>query len=335
MVLAAGAYEFSAAGFEELFGRLEAGVLADVVRLVEVLPLNGFVSNEDEISLGDGLILRPMSDLEMSRAIQFLAVPAEFAGLANSVTVSRFHQWALTIEHRYPLRSYKLGMPTTPKGPLFPVLEEAGERLVAALRISCGGSAVATRPLYLQHEADFPPMVGPTALLSAGGSADVDRPTLLLSPDQITATRELWQILGADAVLSDGALQVALRRFVLAGSKNRVEDRLLDLSICSEALFLKRAGYNRVGKGSQIAVRAEALLAEDELLGVGRGDVEVFMRGVYDLPNAEIHGDSRKARPMRLLDGTTVDRLEPVVEDLVRVLGRAISTVLVEVSQLV
>jgi hypothetical protein len=171
--------------------------------------------------------------------------------------------------------------------------------------------------------------------MSAGGSADDARPTLLLSRDQITATQDLWQILGAHAVVQDGPLQVALRRFVLAGSKSRAEDRLLDLSICSEALFLKRAGYSGVDKGGPIAVRADALLAGDELLGTSPRGVEVFMRRVYDLRNAEIHGDSKKARPMRLLDGTTVDRLESVVEDLARVVGRALSAVLAEVSHLV
>ncbi|CRK59304.1 hypothetical protein [Alloactinosynnema sp. L-07] len=50
--------------------------MVDTVRLVEFIPLNGFTSMA-EIPLPDGMLLRPMTDRQMSRAIQVLAAPAE------------------------------------------------------------------------------------------------------------------------------------------------------------------------------------------------------------------------------------------------------------------
>lgn len=333
MITAAHTYEFSGPGFQTHYSRLEAGLMVDFVRLVEVVPLSGFVSNMGEIALADGLTLRPTSDPQMSKAIQFLAVPAEFAGLANSVTVSRFHQWALTTEHVYPLHTYKLGMPEQPRGPSFPVLEEPAERLVAALRIVCGGSVVASRSIHLQHDDDFPPTIGATASMSAIGVADISRPTLLLGADQSDAVRQVWHMLEEHAIQQDGALQTAIRRFVIGGSRAHAEDRLIDLSICSEALFLKRVGLEGPEKSRPAAKQAELLLAGDPVLGVRTGDVERFMRGASRLRNAVIHGDGLKFESVKLLNRTTTDALDLVVEDLARVLGRAIYRVLLEATR--
>lgn len=54
--------------------------------------------------------------------------------------------------------------------------------------------------------------------------------------------REVYEMLGNPMVREDRSLQVALRRFVFAGSKAQPEDRLIDLVICCEALLLKRHG---------------------------------------------------------------------------------------------
>jgi hypothetical protein len=110
MVVTTRTYVFDEAVFELHYNRLEAGLLADTVRLVEFVPLNGFMATMAEIPLSDGMVLRPMTDRQMSRAIQVLAAPAEFSGGPNSVQVSRFHQWAVTKEQSYPVRSYKQGM---------------------------------------------------------------------------------------------------------------------------------------------------------------------------------------------------------------------------------
>src|SRR6266511_6049331 len=114
MIIATRSYQFDAAEFDLHYSRLEAGLLADVIRLVEFVQLNGFTSNMEQVTLPDGLVLRPMTDPQMSQAIQALAVPAEFSGGANTVQVSRFHQWALTTEQTHPIHSYKLGMPERP-----------------------------------------------------------------------------------------------------------------------------------------------------------------------------------------------------------------------------
>ncbi|MDX8036936.1 hypothetical protein SK803_42645 [Lentzea sp. BCCO 10_0856] len=332
MIIASCSYEFDEAAFELQFERLDAGLRSDSIRFVEFVPLNGFTASMAEIALADGVVLRPMTDRQVSRAIQVLAVPTEFSGGPNSVQVSRFHQWAVTREQSYPARSYKKEMPDQPQAPDFPRLEEPAQRLVTALRIVCGGSVVATRPIHAQHDDDFPPTVEGSAALPTVVAADISRPTQVLIDEQVEAVRDVYEMLGNPVVREDRSLQVALRRFVFAGSKAQPEDRLIDLVICCEALFLKRHGFEGPQKGAPAAANAALLLADDPLLSVGREQVEQFVRAAYRLRSAEVHGDHPIHRSMTLLRGATTEDLARFVEDLGFVVGRALHLVLSELS---
>ena len=332
MIIASRSYEFDEAAFDLQFNRLDAGLRADTIRFVEFIPLNGFTSSMADIALADGVVLRPMTDRQVSRAIQVLAVPAEFSGGPNSVQVSRFHQWAVMREQGYPVRSYKQGMPEQPQAPSFPSLEEPAQRLVTALRIVCGGTVVATRPIHAQHDDDFPPTVDGSAALPAVVAADISRPTQVLTDERAEAVRQVYEMLGNAVVREDRSLQVALRRFVFAGSKAQSEDRLIDLVICCEALFLKRHGVKGPQKGAPAATNAGRFLADDPVLNVGREQVEGFVRAAYRLRNAEVHGDHPVRRSMTLLRGASTEDLARFVEDLGLVVGRALHLVLSELS---
>ncbi len=333
MIVTTRAYEFDDAAFDSHYNRLETGLLADTIRFVEFIPLNGFTSNMAEIALPDGMVLRPMTDWQMSQAIQMLAVPAEFSNGPNSVQVSRFHQWAVTKEQSYPVRSYKQGMPEHPQAPGFPSLEEPAQRLVTALRVVCGGSVVSTRAIHAPHDDGFPFGVEASAVLLVVGVADVNRPTLLLTDQHLDAVRSVYEMLATSAVARDRSLQTAMRRFVLAGSRALPEDRLIDLTICSEALFIKRGNIKGRQKSTLIAEAAGRLLAGDPVLGANREHIERFLKDAYQLRNAEIHGDHPAQRAMTLLSGTKTDDLAHFVEDLTLLLGRAIHRVLTEITR--
>ncbi|WP_410593656.1 hypothetical protein [Amycolatopsis sp. lyj-23] len=330
MIVTTRTYTFDEAVFDLHYNRLEAGLMAEPVRLVEVIPLNGFVATKTEIPLPDGVVLCSMTDRQMSRAIQVLAVPVEFGGGPNSVQVSRFHQWAVTKERSYPVRSYKQGVPEQPQAPSFPSLEEPAARLVTALRVVCGGSAVATRPIHMQHDEDFPHDIEGSAALSAVVFADVNRPTLLLAEDQVDAVLKVYAMLAEPAVVQDRSLQVALRRFVFAGSKPLPADRLIDLNICSEALFIQRNKIKTMKKADTVAVSGGQMLADDPVLGVSRGIIEQFLRKAYLLRNAEIHGNHTSSKTMTLLNGDKTTDLARFVDDLTHLMGRAIQLALAE-----
>lgn len=324
LIVATRAYVFDKALFKQHFHRLDDGLRSDNIRFVEFIPLNGFSSSVSDVDLGDGVVLREMTDRQISHAIRALAVPAESSGGPNSVQVSRLHQWALMREQRYPVHSDKLSSPEPPRGPDYPRIEEPAQRLAMALRIVCGGSVVATRAIHAQHDDDFPPTVGGSAMMSPLAAADIDRPTQLLTDDQVGALLSVYGLLSDPHVGEDRSLQVALRRFVIAGSKALAADRLIDLVICCEALFLKRNGVGGRQKGRPAAAGAERLLAGDPLLQVAPGRIMRFVATAYRLRNVEVHGDHPVRETMTLLNGATTEDLAQFVEDLSVVVGRAL-----------
>lgn len=334
VVTATRSYQFDEDTFDALYRRLEDGLLTEQVHVVEFIPLLAFVAASpfDRVELGNGLVLEPMTDSQISAAIMHGAVPVEFSGGTNSVRLSRFHQWALTTQHTFPVCSAAQGMPAQPVAPPFPTLYQPASRLVKALRIVCGGSAVTTREIQAQHDHDFPLLSDMGAVLSTAEAVDMNRPTLLLTSQDVDAVGEVFTQLHAIAVESDRALQTALRRLVLAGSGSDPADRLVDLILCAEVLFLKRARVTGRQKGTPIAVKAEELLARDAVLDPAPDQIRQFMKHAYDLRNAQMHGDDPATAKLRKLDGSSAQELSVVVDDLERVMRRAVRMVITDTA---
>ncbi|UOX90429.1 hypothetical protein MUY14_07340 [Amycolatopsis sp. FBCC-B4732] len=328
IVLATGTYQVDEDAFEASYARLERGLLAAEIRMVEYVPLNAFITpGLDSIALADGLELQPMTDQQLSTAIRVHAVPGEFGGGPTSFEVSWLNQWALVVERSFPVRSGADELSGIPVAGPFPSLSGPAEQLVRALRIVCGGSVSATRPIHIQHDEDFPFDLGSSAILSPVGLADLDRPTRMDS-DQLGDLREVFRLLADPDVQSNRALQTALRRLVASGSRSVTEDRLVDLMTSAEALFIKLDGVKSKTKGAVIAGGAAALLAEDVVLATSPDKIRAFMSLAYQLRNDEIHGDDPARRPAHLLDGTPTTSLEAIVDDVERVMRRAAHLIL-------
>jgi hypothetical protein len=303
MVLATATYEFDETVFDRFFEAFDRGLASDQVHMVEFLPLNGFDSNEDVILLPDGLVLRRMTDRQMGAA---------------------FDQWALTSARAYPVVA-RHGDSQAPTAPAFPTLDGPARRLVTAIRLVCGGSVVTTRSMLAQSDDEFPIVPSYTAIHSAFDSADNERPTLLMT-DALDQFRAAYIALGSPHVEADQSLQVAIRRLVLAGSRNTDSDRLIDLSVSAEALFIKRANLPRGTKGDKIAAGAANLLAAVSELNAN--SVETVMKALYQARNAEIHGDGQPYAPLYLVSGSPATSLREMLNDAERIMRRAVLLVL-------
>lgn len=190
---------------------------------------------------------------------------------------------------------------------------------------------ITTRPVRAQHDDDLPVDLGEIAALPAIGTADLNPPTQLLSSEEIDTLQEVYRFLGDPAVLANRALQTALRRLVFSGSRSLPEDRLVDLMISAEALFIKRAGIeSRNNKRNPIADGARTLLGDDRVLDTNPNAIRKFMLNAYKLRNAEIHGDDPTLERLTRLDGSQTNTLRDVVEDVERVMRRAMHLVLAE-----
>jgi hypothetical protein len=98
-------------------------------------------------------------------------------------------------------------------------LDEPAERMLAALRLICGGSVVTTRSIHAQADCEFQFLHSGSALLTGFAGADKDRPTIL-STDAIEQFRATYTALAQSVVIADRSLQVAVRRLIHCGARS-------------------------------------------------------------------------------------------------------------------
>jgi hypothetical protein len=123
-------------------------------------------------------------------------------------------------------------------------------------------------------------------------------------------------------------LDAATRRFGYAGERHRPEDRLVDLLICAESLFLSDAGAAQ--ERTELRFRlAQRFAFFTEIDGYKRIDRFRLMRNAYDARSAVVHGGDIAASSLSLPGEGRVSLLKFVdtVEDVLRAaLHRSIET---------
>lgn len=324
LVTRAGGYVWDRAVFQECYTDVEAGLLAPTVRLVQVVPLLGFdLTGDRAIDLGAGLGIRLMSDAELSAVVD-AGLPDQASGNTQYREVSRFYQCALVRHSTHAVCAGGATAAVTPPARL----DECAQRLLIALRLVCGGSVTLGRHLQMQHPDDFDAAPGCTIDRSWSQAPDLGRPTILWSTDDLALIQDIMQRLEHPGVTGDRSLQMAIRRVMAAGALAEPEDRLVDLVIAGEALFIHGAGRmrtktDRSPKRDQIAAGAVDLLTSDPVLGADPDAIEALAKGSYRRRNHEVHADPGPVPQIPLLDGSPAAGLNVALVDLEKVMRRA------------
>lgn len=332
VVEATRAYRFDRDAFEAAYASFETGLLAGTVRLVEYVPLLGFNMSPAlaGTSLPGGLTIRPMSDVELSEAVRVMGIPIGQFTSTNSFNLSRFHQNALVLERSFPVHT---GSDQHPDAAMPSPFDDAARRMITALRVVCGGSVTYGRPMRLQNQDDFDAQRYASAILTEVHHPAEDRPTLLVDRAKVEELHEVYALLGDPRILGMRFLQNALRRLVMAGSRVLPEDRLIDLCITAESLFVHHSGLPRTqNKREHLAAGAKALLTSDPELDTEDRHIEQLIRDAYRRRNTEMHGDIAETELLCLLDGSTTHDLRALVGDLERLLRRTARLFLVRAT---
>lgn len=317
------AYRFDRDTFEAAYAAVEAGLLTETVRLVEYVPLLGFDISPSLAcaSLPDGLTIRPMSDVELSEAVRVMGVPIGQFSSTNSFILSRFHQNALVLERDFPVHS---GSDQHPDAAMRSPFDDAARRMLTTLRVVCGGSVTYGRPMRLQNQEDFDAHRYASAILTEVQHPAEERPTLLVDGAKVEELHEVYALLSEPRILGMRFLQNALRRLVTAGSRVLAEDRLIDLCITAESLFIHHSGLPQTrNKQDHLVAGAKMLLTGDPELDTEDRHIEQLIRDAYRRRNTEVHGDVAATELLCLLDGSTTHDLRALVADLERLLRRS------------
>ncbi|MEU6623352.1 hypothetical protein ABZ926_21635 [Streptomyces litmocidini] len=326
------AYRLDDDAFESAYAAVEAGLFAENVRLVEYVPLLGFDMSHSLAGVGlpDGLVVRPMSDVELSEAVRVMGIPIGQFTSTNSLMLSRLHQNALVLERDLPVHS---GYEQHPDAGAPSPFDAASSRMLLALRIVCGGSVTYGRPMAMQSQDDFDPQRYASSMLTEVQHPAEGRPTLLVEAAKVQELHKVYGLLGEPQIQNQRFLRNALHRLVMAGARAHAEDRLIDLCITAESLFIHHSGLPREhGKQKHLIDGAKSLLAGDPVFSAEGDYIEELISCAYRRRNTEVHGDVAGPGAFRRLDGTTTSDLHALVDDLERIMRRAAHLFLVRAA---
>jgi len=302
--------------FAKDYANFEGFIVGDHFTAITVWPING-LRVEKPLRINDHVLIRPLTDEEISDCIG-----------SGIITVSQSYGLISDRESQY------CGLIYTAKqqkiiGDAEASLDEFNKQeqekaqlledvqIVAALlgitNMRFGGRAeesqgwpagfhmYTTGSIYtISHVARFHPTV--------------------IDYKQAKAFKRTWNLLFAVKRPADQSLYLATRRLAFSEDRIQEDDRLLDLMISAEALYLKDTGSPQ-DKGElkfRLALRA-ASWADPSKVGMTKPEVYKLMKSAYDARSAVAHGGMPDAKLLKHRGQTlTLHEFNKLVESVVR-----------------
>ena len=125
---------------------------------------------------------------------------------------------------------------------------------------------------------------------------------LKLNDEQCAELQRIWRVSHDTQFQQNKAVALAIRRLGFGIQRDRVEDRLIDVFIAAEALYLTDGSGEVKERGElryRLALRA-AVWSEGALDGWTRREVFKHMKAGYDLRSAVAHGSNPKPEDIKL-----------------------------------
>jgi hypothetical protein len=302
------------AAFEAAYAKLEQGLGATTRDVRAFTPLVGLQSELDgPIDLGSGTVIDRLSEDEVVACLTVGAIPTHFDFYADDPPL-----WGIRITRTVPLL---IGpMDEQESGALTAWYEGVrSERTVAmtSLRLARAGRLRPIGNLVVGQEAG--------AVLFDSLAPEVHPfPSYTLQVGDGPVLKQIADELRDSNVRANGSFQNALRRFVDAGQRSGDEDRIIDLMIAAESLFVD----TREGEVTfRMSLNGAWFVGTD---AAERRAVHHLLKSAYGVRSDVVHGNEVTAKSRRRRDGTDRNMSDFVgdVEAIIRAaLRKALPTV--------
>ena len=133
-----------------------------------------------------------------------------------------------------------------------------------------------------------------------------------LSESEVTPFLNLWKLLEKEST----RFEFSIRRFNLAFDRRLQDDRLIDLIIAAEALFLSDTGAKDRGElRFRFSLRAAKFIEHPTYDELG---IYQLMRNAYDARSAIVHGGTPTVTKLPDDDSATLSTFIDAIEEIVR-----------------
>lgn len=303
-----GAGEFDLASFDDLYSAWDAELRSARIREVSIAPLVGLSVQHVPVQLEPGITIDALTDDEISRMLSSGFLPPD-SFHSNYWWVTPSAKYGVRIERDAERRiAESTGSRTAER---WRALTERCEDVLIALRILKAGQvrspgfASFQDCWFLRGSTSFNP------LPDFPFPFDRREPSYWLADEDLAEMPKLFaRYRKAKKV---GPLSVGTRRFAYAADRNRADDRIVDLMIAAEALFLPGTASELA---YQLSLRAACFL--DKSIGAGPVERLRYFKAAYDARSKVAHGHELKPKKLRALGGKDPVSIEEFSRDFER-----------------
>jgi hypothetical protein len=286
-----GGLRFDGAQFDIVFRELDTDLRRDSFSFVILAPLVGLKLGSAPIQLGPDIEIDKMTDDEIVRCLSLGILPDPF-GSRPMVNI----QSPAAVRVRFQLKKEVGREPPRPLEEAVRVERLAIQRammVLYALRIFKEGRV--SIPALLRFSPDWP-VQGSTGLEHSNPGPRPWSNDYTISPRE-TEFSEFWRRF--EEVTAKGALANAVRRFSYASDRDRDDDRLVDLMMAAESIFLADTAspQDRGELRYRLALRAAFFIESREYL---RREIFKHMKRAYDVRSTIVHGGGEPDDPKLL-----------------------------------
>lgn len=306
-----GGFRFDELQFYSSFEKFLSDLCRTSIDYYAVCPLLGVKLEVAPLVLEPGIVVDHMTDDEISRCLSAGFLPTwpraqPFANLESVATVRVQYQLSKRIgDCDQPSSSSELGQITGAHEKALDVLH--------ALRVFRPGQV--TVPGVLQFSTQWPLEGGISYHYMNPGTMPWFNKYILHAPD-CEEFHVFWK--NCRLVMGRGSTAGAIRRFSYASDRDRDDDRLVDLMIAAESLFLSDAGapQERGELRYRLALRAAFFIETSESSRIG---VFRHMKRAYDARSSIVHGGEISNELLKSLNDTPIS-----IKEFVQVTGNLV-----------
>lgn len=303
--------EFDDEAFDSMYCDLEKFFYSDSIELKAFSPLHNFISEIDNIDLGNGLRIRKINISELDQLLN------ENEMSQNRRSLNYFHplEYAMELTFQSEKLLEALSIGSQPPSSYIDVIERFN-KLVTALRLFKEGTVLFSR-FKIIPALDVHIIESVSSNFLASGNLLYRKSfgqTYILGATEINEFQRFWNKF--DYLIQSTKLSMAIRRFNYGYERDRPEDKLLDYMIAFEALFSK-TNENTGELSHKLSVRVARLLKSDY---IDRKTIAKNMKIFYGKRSKVVHGDELE------LDSEVVNNVEKYLRESIMLFGERLQT---------
>ncbi len=275
--------QVSVSVLEDTVDRIQEFLQSETTERRSFIGLFGVMVVDGPVELSGGVCLRVVEpsdlDLLIRTGVGNQRKPVVPAAMGRARIVEGLPDVVAEIRFPIPVREAGDTSPPDVEAAVLPDLHSIGDRVVTALALFTA-ARVARTGVISEDLHWFESGMNWSAHPQMAATSDA---VAQLSVSDVERLAEFYRQLASEGVNNHAHLELSLHRFVMALSREREDDRLIDLSIAAEALLLKKG----TALSLRLALRAAALADSTSL-----SPRKVFdrMQNAYKVRSNVVHG---------------------------------------------